>query len=464
MIGTRPAGHRTHGQAAPGRPDGLSRRTFLHTAGAAVAGLVTGRRAVARSGPLRLALIGTGIRGTGLWGRTLARGWGDVVQHVGLCDPNPGRLAYARERIGVACPTFATLPEMIEATAPERVMVTSVDSTHAGHIATAMEMGCDVMSEKPLCTTPEQLRQILDAQQRTGRDLIVTHNYRYSPHRARMKEILLSGRIGRITSVDFHWYLDVYHGASYFRRWHGKERFSGTLFVHKASHHFDLLNWWIDSDPELVTAFGDLELYGRNGPFRSARCRGCPHASSCAYFWDITTNEHLTRLYVDHEEHDGYLRDGCVFSDEIDIFDKMTAQIRYRNGVVVSYSCTAYSPYEGYRIAFNGTEGRLEAWIKERQPWQEPDRDELRVTRSFGDTEVVVVPHPTGEHGGADPRMLDRIFRAPDAPDPLRQAAGLRDGAMAVLIGFAARQSARSGGEPVRIAELSPLVPQASRA
>ena len=462
MIGSRPATPAPESARARDGA-GLSRRAFLQGAGAALgAAAATAGRAGARREPLRLALIGTGVRGIGLWGRTLAGGYGDVVRHVGLCDPNPGRLAYARETIGVECPTFATLPAMIEATQPDRVMVTSVDATHAGHIVTAMEMGCGVMSEKPLCTTPEQLRRILAAQQRTGRDLIVTHNYRYSPHRARMKEILLSGRIGRLTSVDFHWYLDVYHGASYFRRWHGKERFSGTLFVHKASHHFDLLNWWIGSDPEVVSGLGGLEHYGASGPFRSTRCRGCPHASSCDYFWDITTNEHLMKLYVANEEHDGYIRDGCVFSEEIDIFDKMAAQILYANGVQVSYSCTTYSPYEGYRIAFNGTEGRLEAWIKERQPWEEADQDELRITENFGDTEIVVVPHPTGEHGGADPRMLDRIFRTPDAPDPLRQATGLRDGAMAVLIGFAARESARSG-RPVRIADLSPLVPQAVR-
>ncbi|HVS14938.1 MAG TPA: Gfo/Idh/MocA family oxidoreductase [Thermoanaerobaculia bacterium] len=441
----------------------ISRRRFLGTTGAAAAAvLVGGGPAGAQDGPLRLALIGTGVRGIGLWGRTLVRAYSDVVRHVGLCDPNPGRLAYAREAIGLSCPIFATLPEMIEATRPGRVMVTSVDATHAEHIATAMEMGCDVICEKPLCTTPEQLRQIHDAQERTGRDLIVTHNYRYSPHRARMKAILQSGRIGRLTSVDFHWYLNVSHGASYFRRWHGKERFSGTLFVHKASHHFDLLNWWIESEPETVYGQGALEHYGASHPFRGTRCMGCEHRERCDYFWDITKSDYLMNLYVAHEEHDGYIRDGCVWSEEIDIFDKMGAQIRYANGVQVSYSCTTYSPYEGYRIAFNGTEGRLEAWIKESQPWEEPPQDQLRVTENFGDTEIITVPHPQGEHGGADPRMLDRIFRTPGAPDPLRQAAGLRDGAMAVLIGFAARRSARTG-EPVRIADLSPFIPQAAR-
>jgi predicted dehydrogenase len=151
-----------------------------------------------------------------------------------------------------------------------------------------------------------------------------------------------------------------------------------------------------------------------------------------------------------------------VWSEEIDVFDKMGAQIRYANGVTVSYSCTTYSPYEGYRIAFNGTGGRLEAWIHERQPWPREDFDELRLTDNFGETELIRIPHASGGHGGGDARMLDSIFRNADGADPHRQAAGVRDGAMAVLLGIAARKSVDSG-EPVEIAGLTSLVPQAVR-
>ena len=190
---------------------------------------------------------------------------------------------------------------------------------------------------------------------------------------------------------------------------------------------------------------GELEFYGKNNSFRSDKCRACPHEKRCDFFWDITTSDRLMRLYVDNEHHDGYIRDGCVWSEEIDAFDKMGAMIRYTNGVQVTYSCTTYSPYEGYRIAFNGTEGRLEAWVKERQPWRAKKRDELRLTTNFGETEIIKIPHPKGGHGGADPRMLEHIFRQDDRPDPWSQAAGLRQGAMAVLIGIAARNSARTG-------------------
>ena len=348
---------------------------------------------------------------------------------------------------------------MLEATAPDRVIVTTVDATHHEFMIRAMDAGVDVITEKPMTTDEAKCQAIIDAQKRTGKSVVVTHNYRYAPHRERMKKLLTEGRIGRVTSVDFHWYLDIYHGASYFRRWHGKERFSGTLFVHKACHHFDLLNWWIGSDPELVYAQGALERYGRNHGFRSSQCRGCPHRKQCNFYWNILDEPHLVDLYVANEHHDGYIRDGCVWSEEIDIYDKMAATIRYVNGVQVSYSCTTYSPYEGYRIAFNGTEGRIEAWIHERQPWPRDAYDELRVTDNFGETELIRIPHSGGGHAGGDTRMQDHIFRDPDGPDPYSQRAGLREGAMSALVGIAARKSVQSG-EPVRIGELTTLEPR----
>jgi predicted dehydrogenase len=351
---------------------------------------------------------------------------------------------------------------MMSRALPDTVIVTTVDATHHEFINRAMELGSDVITEKPMTTDEAKCQSILDTQERTGQKITVTHNYRYSPHRLKLKQILMEEHIGTLTSVDFHWYLDVYHGADYFRRWHGKERFGGTLFVHKASHHFDLLNWWIDSEPEEVFAYGDLEYYGPNNAFRNKNCRGCPHQANCDHFWDITQNENLMKLYVANEHHDGYLRDGCVWAEDIDIYDKMAAQFKYANGVQVSYSCTTYSPYEGYRIAFNGTKGRLEAWIKERQPWVEEEHDVIRLTDNFGYSQVIEVPHGGGGHGGGDTRLKDKIFIDPDLPDPYRQAADVRQGAMAVLAGIGARKSVQER-RPVKIASLTSLVPQAVR-
>ncbi len=443
----------------------VSRRRFISTGGAAMAGAMVASPLRTYSRPrarMRVVLVGTGIRGTSMWGRSVVQQYDDQVEFVGLCDINPGRLEYAKRYMGVDCPVYTDFEEMVRETSPDSVIVTTVDSTHHEYIIKGMEMGCNVITEKPMTTDEDKCQAILDTQAETGKDVVVTFNYRYSPHRQKMKELLMQGRIGTVTSVDFHWYLDVYHGAAYFRRWHGKEKFGGTLFVHKATHHFDLLNWWLDSEPAQVYANGALEFYGANNDFRSTHCRPCPHKEQCDFYWDITESQRLMDLYVANEHHDGYLRDGCVWSEEIDIPDKMGAQIKYANGAQVSYSCTTYSPYEGYRIAFNGTKGRLEAWIQERQPWPAENYDELRVTDNFGYTQLIQIPHGGGGHGGGDTRLKDKIFLNPDLPDPYRQSAGARDGAMSILVGIAARKSVKEN-RMVEIAELTTLTPVAQR-
>lgn len=439
----------------------LTRRTFIAAGSAAAAAtLMDPQRIFAATGKarMRVVIVGTGIRASNMWGRDLVRDYADHVEIVGLCDSNPGRMAYCRSYIGVNCAMYsaADFDRMIRETRPDQIIVTTVDSTHDQYIIRGMELGCDIITEKPLTTDEAKAKAILAAQKRTGRHITVTHNYRYSPHRQQMWEILRSGRIGKLTSVDFHWYLDTDHGAAYFRRWHGKRANSGTLYVHKACHHFDLLNWWIDSDPQEVFAHADLDYYGANNAFRHSNCRPCPHKDKCRHYWDINKDPHLVKLYAENEKFDGYLRDGCVWDEKIDIYDKMGASIRYMNGVQVSYSCTTYSPYEGYRIAFNGTKGRLEAWIKERQPWTEPEDDELRITDNFGQTHLIHVHGAAGGHGGGDNRMRDKIFKDPTAADPYQQAARVRDGVLAVLVGVAARKSVESG-KPIRIADLTDI-------
>lgn len=438
----------------------MHRRTFIQNTGTALAGTLLADTLLAASSSgvkKRVAMVGTGTRGEGMWGTPVIKEFSNIIEFVGLCDINPGRLDTIKKMMKVSCPAYTDFDKMMKETKPDILIVTTVDGTHHEFIVKGMEYGADIVTEKPMTIDEKKCEQILEAEKRTGKKVKVTFNYRYSPHRQKIYELLRSGEIGTITSVDFHWYLDVYHGADYFRRWHRLRKHSGSLLVHKASHHFDLLNWWLESDPKEVFAHGALEHYGKNNSFRHTHCRPCPYKQQCKFYWDITKNQRLVDLYVKNEKYDGYLRDGCVWKEDIDIFDKMAVQIQYANNVQVSYSLTTYSPYEGYRIAFNGTKGRLEAWIKEKQPWEEPDYDELQLTTNFGKKEIFKIPNNEAGHGGGDVRLRKQIFSS-DGKDPFNQAANSRDGAMAILVGIAARNSIDSG-KPVKIADLTSLKP-----
>jgi predicted dehydrogenase len=429
----------------------------------------------------RLALVGTGIRGVKFWGQFIQENYSDVAQFVGLCDINPGRLAFGKSYIGVPdCPTFTNFDEMLAVAKPDLVMVTTVDNTHDEFIVKSLAAGIDVVTEKPMTTTADKCQSIVDAARSSPARLIMGFNYRYGSVFTRLKEMLTSGTIGDVTSVDFNWYLNNYHGASYFRRWHGIREKGGTLLLHKAAHHFDLLNWWIGSDPVEVHAYGELEHYGHNNAFRGERCTGCEHKDRCDYFWDIGKDRLATDLYVRNEHHDGYIRDRCVWRKEIDIFDKMAVQIKYANNVQVAYSLTTYSPYEGFRLAFNGRKGRMETWegvpsLMEVQEDQskvyekgmdhathtkaELSFHEIITQANFGEFNRTKLPFVRKAHWGGDPVMMDEILRGRIANPGLHQGSDFRDGAMAVLIGIAARRSIDES-RAVRIDELTDLTPQ----
>jgi len=464
----------------------MKRREFLSTTAGAAAGatlLSTPLAAAVKAkNKKKLAMVGTGVRGIGFWGKRVVDNYSDMVEFVGLSDINPGRLELAKKHMGVSCPVYTDFDQMMKETKPELVIVTTVDSTHHEFIIKAMEYGADVLSEKPMTTDEVKSQAILDAEKRTGRKCTIGFNYRYGTLFTAIKEQLVKKPAGEITSVDFHWYLNVYHGADYFRRWHGERDKGGTLWVHKATHHFDLLNWFIDSDPVEVVAYGALEHYGKNNPFRGANCRNCAYTDKCRFYWDITKDKHAMDLYVNNEKYDGYIRDNCLWRKNIDIFDKMSAQIRYANNVVVNYSLTTYSPYEGWRIAFNGKDGRLESW--EDIPWRRQEQinqaqlhaaemnqsgntnvryDEIFLMKNFDPKyEILKVEAARGGHGGGDSRLQDKIFRDPAMADPFKHAAGTRDGAMSCLIGVAARKSIEEQ-RPVNIEELTDIKPHPTR-
>jgi predicted dehydrogenase len=467
----------------------FNRRKFIERSGAAVAASMIASpmtsiaaKSVTLAKKKRLALVGTGIRGSTFWGKRVVDQYSDYVEFVGLCDINPGRVEFVKKYMGVDCPTFTDFDKMMQTIKPEMLIVTTVDATHNEFIVKGLKYGAEVLTEKPLTTDEIKCAEILKAEEEAGRNVIVGFNYRYATQPTKIKETLMTNPIGRVTSVDFHWYLNVFHGADYFRRWHGLRNKSGTLLVHKATHHFDILNWLIDSDPVEVFAYGMLEHYGRNNAFRGEKCRGCPHKDKCKFYFDITRDPMLMDLYVANEQYDGYIRDNCLWRNEIDIYDKMAVQIKYANDVQVSYSLTTYSPYEGWRIAFNGLNGRLDSWVG--IPWrkeekitqaelhaqemsqseddQSPDYEEAIVMENFGDYKRVQIRAPKGGHGGGDMLLQERIFANPDLPDPLRHAAGTRDGVMSIMIGIAARKSIEEQ-RPVKIEELTSLKPSVKR-
>jgi predicted dehydrogenase len=459
----------------------------------------------------RYAIVGTGARAE-MYAEAIALTHADVAELVALADPNPLRVTAHVQRLSelaaglpagslpaVSLPAAYGVDDFTAMLAKERVdtvLVTTVDRFHDDYIVAAVQAGCDVITEKPMTVDAQRCRRILDATAQTGRRVTVTFNYRYNPWHEAVRETLASGEIGEVGSVHFEWLLDVRHGADYFRRWHRDKANSGGLMVHKASHHFDLVNWWLGADPVEVYAAGRLFFYGdqagqRHGYARPYdRAHGAADAQGDPFALRLADNPRLKALYLDAESADGYHRDQNVFAPGVSIEDDMAVLVRYSTGATMSYHLNAYAPWEGYRIAFNGSRGRLELDIVENDhvalpagadvsgngaapvggeaPGGSAALHGVNAAVEQGRASLLVRPFwaPAREvplegynragHGGADARMLASLLRPDPAPDPLGRGATERDGARALLVGLAANRSMETG-LPVRTAELLSL-------
>jgi predicted dehydrogenase len=410
--------------------------------------------------------------------------YSDDCELVGLCDINATRMAYYNrlfaDRFGakaVSCYDAADFRRMLDDQRVDVLIVTSVDRTHHRYIIGGLDHGCRVITEKPLTVDAAKCQAILDATRRTGQRVHVAFNYRYSPRNSMVKRLIAEGAIGSVLSVHFEWLLDTRHGADYFRRWHRDKRNSGGLMVHKASHHWDLVNWWLGSRPETVYGVGRLAFYGReNAEERGVtrfyeRAHGSEVARRDPFAINLADDPQLRGLYLDAEAEDGYLRDQSVFGNNISIEDDMAVLVSYASGATMTYHLIAYSPWEGYRVMFNGTKGRLELDVTEtsyvsgsRDDINQPGRREHPLPAGATRTRLLLRPlwEPPREvevseegtgHGGGDVRMLADLLGHDRQDDPLGRASDHVDGAFAALPGIAANRSFATG-ERVAISDL----------
>lgn len=382
--------------------------------------------------------VGLGWRGTFSYAVPIVREYGDCAELCAVCDINPKRAHYVSEYLNKEIPVYTDFDQMLRDHQPDVVIVTTKDCAHEQYIVKALEFGCDVITEKPMTTDDEMCARIIETEKRTGHKVTVTFNCRFMPFYVRLKELVSQGLVGDVLSVHFEWLLDTSHGADYFRRWHSIRANSGSLLIHKATHHFDLVNWIIDDEPVKVNAFGTRRFYGDNRRPHGENCRTCDQKDKCEFYMDIDKEENgmMIPMYKNVEDVDGYIRDRCLFSDVIDIEDSVSVNVKYRKGAVMSYSLTAHSPYECMKLVINGTEGRLEgdtAFGKETLKFYNRDGECINYDRTR-------VKQRPGGHGGSDPALRDNLFRG-YTDDPLHQMADTRAGAMSIGIGIAANKS-----------------------
>ena len=414
----------------------------------------------------------------------------DAYKHcaeiVAMCDPSRVRMDFHLRRIRETAPSFecplyapAQFERMLEETRPDTVLVCSPDSTHHDYIIRSLKSGCNVVSEKPITTDDKKCRAILRAARESNRAIRVIFNYRWTAGVTKVKELIARGEIGKVQHVSMNYFLNTKHGADYFRRWHSEMKTSGGLLVHKSTHHFDLVNWWLDSIPATVFATGRLAFYGKENAIRRGDTKFTKYARYTGtdshqdpFRLDLSATPDLRGLYLDAEKETGYIRDRNVFRNDIDIYDTMSALVAYRSGVTLNYNLNAFCPDEGFHVMIHGDRGRIEyrerhaahiitgqsqqALAKEQSGDGAGPELELTLTPMFKEKIRIPVAFAEGSHGGGDALLQEQIFSPKPPREKLNRNAGHEQGIASAIIGIAANKSI-SSGRPVSIEKLVDL-------
>jgi predicted dehydrogenase len=420
----------------------------------------------------KFAVCGVSNRGIHGYIKPMSTTFTEVAGIVALLDTDPVRFRVCAESVpGIdGIPTYgeSEFDRMIDETQPDVVLVTSVDATHARYILKALERDVNVIVEKPMVTTGEDCRRVMNAEAASSASVTVTFNARYPAAHQKIKELIVSGAVGRVTSARLNWDIDTYHGASYFKRWNREREKSGGLSIHKATHHFDLVGWLIDQAPVEAFAYGALNYYGADGEMNPRKvdgrhCGDCPDIEDCRYVMRWSTRSRNVAVADDHlgtvrggNTYTGYRPDACIFDSTIDIEDSYAATVQYDRGAFLSYAADFSAPYEGHHLVVSGTRGRIEYQTyhaPNRTPFATPAVEHVDYFPIFGGRERITVVTRSGGHGGADAELLEDLILGVDEHRPFAILAGSDEGARAVALGEAVWRSAREN-RPVRIPDL----------
>ena len=391
----------------------------------------------------RYVIVGASARCRGMFLTNLVQKFADEVEVTGVYDVNRMRSEYFKNIAGDQMTIYEDFDEMLDKEKPDAVLVTTTDKYHHEYIIRALNKGYDVISEKPITNNYENCVAIAKAVSETGKSVATTFNCRFMPIFAKMKEIIMSGKIGNVLNINYEYFLNRSHGGDYFKRWHRMMENSGGMLVHKSTHHFDVINWFLEDEPVKVSALGNRLYYGDPSKSFGERCSTCPKGAQCPSF--LSQSGRVDKeFYFDAEHLDGYIRDRCCYLPDTDIYDTMSVSVQYSKGTMLTYGLNLFSIRgEGYTMTVTGDKGVLR--VENISPEDVPtDKHRLDLYLEGGEHQVVIFDKGKGTHAGGDERLLAKLF-GNDKTDELHQCADYMAGLVSAMIGISGNESIATG-------------------
>lgn len=328
------------------------------------------------SQPVTAITLGAGARGN-VYGR-YALAHADELKIVGVAEPIPIRNKRYTEKHSIKDENrFVTWEHVFQKPKfADAIIITTPDHLHYGPCMQALDMGYDVLLEKPMAQTEKECRDILANTKKTGRIVGLCHVLRYAPYFIKLRELIHNGSIGDLISIQHFEPIQHVHMAHSFVRgnWHNSKT-STPIIIAKSCHDLDIMRWLVNKPSKRIAAFGNLKWFTKeHAPEGStSRCHeGCTIESNCPYSALKIYLRDRSYLYVfdlpeSKEMHPdvimNYLKTTnygrCVYKMDNDQCDHYVLSLLFEDGITANFNMEAFTSYHGRRTRVMGSMGDL---------------------------------------------------------------------------------------------------------
>ncbi len=407
--------------------------------------------------PVTAITLGAGNRGN-VYGNYASK-YPEQLDIVGVAEPIKIRNdRYLKQHDIPKKHSFVTWEHVFEMPKfADAIIITTPDDLHYGPCMKALEMGYDVLLEKPISPSEKECRDILDLAEKTGRIVAVCHVLRYAPYFVELRKLIQNGSIGELVSVQHFEPIEHVHMAHSFVRgnWHNSKA-TTPIILAKSCHDLDILRWMIGKPCEKITAFGGLKWFREENKPEGAtpRCmdgckveKECPYSAMKIYYRD-RQRTYVFDLPEDKEKHGEaileYLRTTnygrCVYQMENDQADHYVVNMQFAEGITASFSMEAFTSYHGRRTRIMGSHGDIVG-----------DMSQF-VHTDFLTGEKTEWKMETDGHGGGDWNLVADWIQAVAKQDKNLLTSGIDASVESHIMGFVAEKSRLAGTvEEVRL-------------
>jgi len=416
------------------------------------------------SAPLTLAAVGCGSRVQVY--SALAAAMPDRYRVVAAADPIPDRLERVRQLSkNPGLRTFANDRELFAAgKLADVLMIGTQDPDHVGPCIAAMELGYDVLLEKPIATNFREVQRLETAANRLGRRVLICHVLRYTTFYSKIKDLIAAGTLGDLIAVNATEGVGLFHQAHSFVRGHwGVTERCSPMIISKSCHDLDILSWLVDAPCESVSSFGSTSYFNAaHAPAGApARCTdGCPVAATCPYDAHRYLGDQRGWLHwvYDRDEvaTDAEIKvwlatskwGRCVYHCDNTAVDRQSVNLHFANRVTATFTMTAFS--EGREIEIRGTRGILQAGESIRRLTGHDIAITDHATKAVIWHDVPVLEGEFAGHWGGDRGLMELLHAELRRSQPADMRSSLQRSVESHAIGFAAEES-RVTGQTVRL-------------